>query len=130
MPCTTQVFCFRESSSAAHQGLNRFYNNPEFSDLTILAPDGIRIFVHQIVLASCSKRFSDVLEHGESWDAHCIADTGGAWRGRGVVRQATAWKVAWRMGDEFCRYHASRCCSPRPPPGLPHFSPRCRQPAR
>ena len=83
MPCTTQVFCFRESSSAAHQGLNRFYNNPEFSDLTILAPDGIRIFVHQIVLASCSKRFSDVLEHGKCWEAgmdlwchacHCMPD--------------------------------------------------------
>ena len=129
MPCTTQVFCFRESSSAAHQGLNRFYNNPEFSDLTILAPDGIRIFVHQIVLASCSKRFSDVLEHGESWDAHCIADTGGAWR-RGVVRQATAWKVAWRMGGRIlslsCLTVLLSASSPGSAPLLPPLQATCK----
>ena len=62
----TQVFSFREKDPALFFGLNRFFNSPEFSDLTILSPDGSKVFVHQIVLASCSKRFSDVLEQGEA----------------------------------------------------------------
>ena len=59
----TQVFCYRERS-AIHNGLTRFYSNRLFSDITIVAPDGQKIFVHQVVLASCSKRFADVLEQG------------------------------------------------------------------
>ena len=64
MPDAPQVFTFREKEPALFLGLQRFYNSPEFSDLTILTPDGGRVYVHQIVLASCSKRFCDVLEQG------------------------------------------------------------------
>ncbi|GAX77190.1 hypothetical protein CEUSTIGMA_g4636.t1 [Chlamydomonas eustigma] len=59
-----KAFCFRETSPAIHFGLQRFYNNPQFSDLTIVAPDGVKVHVHQVVLAACSKRFSDVLDQG------------------------------------------------------------------
>eukprot|EP00798_Chlamydomonas_sp_ICE-L_P009810 gene9810-7698_t len=58
-----KVFCYRERSTI-HSGLTRFYSSTKFSDITIVAPDGQKIFVHQVVLASCSKRFADVLEQG------------------------------------------------------------------
>lgn len=67
-----RIFCFREDSPAVLLGLQRFYNNQRFSDLTVLAPDGSKIFVHQIVLAACSKRLSDVLEQGPRDPRACM----------------------------------------------------------
>ncbi len=60
--------CFREAGPHA---MNRFYNNPQFSDLTVLTPNGERVHVHQVVLASCSRRFADVLSQGLVL-GHCI----------------------------------------------------------
>ena len=84
-----QVLAFRETEPALFKGLSRYFNSlgkshfdrpdaadavvadvhrfahAEFSDLTVLAPDGNRIYVHQIVLASCSNRFAGVLEQGK-----------------------------------------------------------------
>ena len=47
--------------------MTRFYSSTKFSDITIVAPDGQKIFVHQVVLSSCSKRFADVLEQGRTF---------------------------------------------------------------
>ncbi|KAG1660366.1 hypothetical protein FOA52_012659 [Chlamydomonas sp. UWO 241] len=60
-----KIFCFREPTAAVVLGLTRYYNSSAFSDLTIVAPDGAKMAVHQVVLASCSRRFRDVLEQGD-----------------------------------------------------------------
>lgn len=59
-----KVSVFRDKSVALHTGLARYFNKKVFSDLVIVAPDGRRLYCHQVVLSACSKRCALILEEG------------------------------------------------------------------
>jgi hypothetical protein len=46
-------------------GLGKYFNNPLFSDVVVVPPDGRRLHCHQLVLAAGSARFARMLEAGE-----------------------------------------------------------------
>lgn len=60
-----QVLLHRDRSTVLHPTLGRYYNQALFSDLTVVGPDGNKIYCHQIILATGSKRFAEILEQGE-----------------------------------------------------------------
>lgn len=45
-------------------GLLGFYDNPVFSDLTVVLPSCKRLKCHQIILAACSRKFAAILASG------------------------------------------------------------------
>lgn len=96
LSASAQVLHFREDPDkvpAIVLGLSRFYNSRTFSDLTIITPDGHKVLVHQVVLAACSKRFSDVLESGKP---RCISRVQVQRCTRGG-QQPTTWSPAGWM---------------------------------
>lgn len=58
------MFLYTDKSTALHGSLRRYFNNPTFSDITVVAPDGLKLAVHQLVLSACSARFASMLEQG------------------------------------------------------------------
>jgi hypothetical protein len=59
-----QVHTFRDRSATLNLGLAKYFNQRTFSDLTVVGPDGRKLFCHQVVLSACSKRFANMLEQG------------------------------------------------------------------
>lgn len=63
-PRPPQVQLLRHQCSFLHGDLARYFNRPTFSDLSIVSPDGRKIFCHQAVLCAASPRLAQTLEPG------------------------------------------------------------------
>lgn len=61
----SQVHLFRDDTRMLQTGLAKYFNNPLFSDVVVVPPDGRRLHCHQLVLATGSARFARMLEAGE-----------------------------------------------------------------
>ncbi|GAX84352.1 hypothetical protein CEUSTIGMA_g11774.t1 [Chlamydomonas eustigma] len=61
----TPVNVYQDSSRSLYLGLEKYHINGHFSDVVVLTPNGKRIKCHQLVLASCSKKFAGALESGD-----------------------------------------------------------------
>ncbi|PNW88053.1 hypothetical protein CHLRE_01g012200v5 [Chlamydomonas reinhardtii] len=62
-----QAFVYRDASARGmYAGLAPHFNDRRLSDIVILRPDGRSIYAHQVVLAACSRKFSNVFGHGEA----------------------------------------------------------------
>lgn len=57
--------CQLDLTKLVFAGLQQLYNNPLFSDVTIICPDDTQLHCHQCVLASASKQFADLFKSGE-----------------------------------------------------------------
>ncbi|KAG1658252.1 hypothetical protein FOA52_008512, partial [Chlamydomonas sp. UWO 241] len=56
---------YTDSTRLLHNGLAAYKENGIFSDVAVLSPNGRRIWCHQLVLSSCSKKFAGALESGD-----------------------------------------------------------------
>ncbi len=59
-----QAQCYIDLARLLVTGTNHFYNNPTFSDITLVCPDGRQLKCHQVILAASSKRLAAVLKQG------------------------------------------------------------------
>ncbi|GLI68681.1 hypothetical protein VaNZ11_013167, partial [Volvox africanus] len=59
-----QAQCYIDLARLLVTGTRSFYNNPTFSDITLVCPDGRQLRCHQVILAASSKRLASVLKQG------------------------------------------------------------------
>ncbi|GLC72495.1 hypothetical protein PLESTF_001253700 [Pleodorina starrii] len=59
-----QTQCYIDLARLLVTGTRSFYNNPTFSDITLVCPDGRQLRCHQVILAASSKRLASVLKQG------------------------------------------------------------------
>lgn len=59
-----QPFTFVDSTRLLQTSLSKYFNQPLFSDITVIGPDNRKLLCHQLVLSAGSVRFANMLESG------------------------------------------------------------------
>ncbi|MEW5299088.1 MAG: hypothetical protein WDW36_002137 [Sanguina aurantia] len=58
------VQVYHDNTDILFSGVQRYFDNLLFSDVTVVTPSGRKLHCHRLVLASCSRRFAAILEQG------------------------------------------------------------------
>lgn len=62
--CLQLVQVYHDNTDILFSGVQRYFDNALFSDVTVVTPSGRKLLCHRLVLASCSRRFATILEQG------------------------------------------------------------------